>query len=267
MPFTIDDFQDLLRLLEQRPEWRAELRRQVLTDELLELPAIVRDLAEAQKRTEAHLDALTQRVDALTERVDALAVRVDALAQRVDALAEHVDALTQRVDALAVRVDAVAAQMAILADRLGGIGDRVGAVEGELLEWRYERRAAAYFSRLARRLRVVDRSVLANMLDDAIDSGRLSQEERDAIMEADLVLSGQRRQDGAEAYFVVEVSVGVGLNDVQRAAERAGLLAKLDRQTVPVVAGNWVNDLAQAAAQGMGVWQVLDGHTVAPSQA
>jgi len=260
MPFTIDDFQDLLRLLEQRPEWRAELRRHVLTDELLELPAIVRELAEAQQRTEVHLDALTQRLDALAQRVD-------ALAQRVDALAEHVDALTQRVDALAVRVDAVAAQMAILADRLGGIGDRVGAVEGELLEWRYERRAAAYFSRLARRLRVVDRSVLANMLDDAIDSGRLSQAERDAIMDADMVLSGQRRPDGAEAYFVVEVSVGVGLNDVQRAAERAGLLAKLDRQTVPVVAGNWVNDLAQAAAQGMGVWQVLDGHTVAPSQA
>src|SRR5438093_9544550 len=27
LAFTVDDFQDLLRLLEHRPEWRAELRR------------------------------------------------------------------------------------------------------------------------------------------------------------------------------------------------------------------------------------------------
>jgi hypothetical protein len=42
--FTVDDLQDLLRLLEQHPEWRAELRRYVLTEELLELPALVRQL-------------------------------------------------------------------------------------------------------------------------------------------------------------------------------------------------------------------------------
>ena len=26
MPFTMDDFHDLIRLIETRPEWRAELR-------------------------------------------------------------------------------------------------------------------------------------------------------------------------------------------------------------------------------------------------
>ena len=38
MPFTMDDFHDLIRLIETRPEWRAELRRLVLTDELLTVP-------------------------------------------------------------------------------------------------------------------------------------------------------------------------------------------------------------------------------------
>ncbi len=52
MPFTVRDFPDLLRLLEQHPEWQAELRRQVLTEELLELPALVRRLTEAQARTD-----------------------------------------------------------------------------------------------------------------------------------------------------------------------------------------------------------------------
>jgi hypothetical protein len=39
MSFTIDDFPDLLRLLEAHPEWRAELRRVLLGDEILALPA------------------------------------------------------------------------------------------------------------------------------------------------------------------------------------------------------------------------------------
>jgi hypothetical protein len=47
MPFTVQDFPDLLRLLEQHPEWQAEMRRHVLTEELLELPALVRRLTEA----------------------------------------------------------------------------------------------------------------------------------------------------------------------------------------------------------------------------
>ena len=46
MAFGVQEFHDLVHLLEQHPEWRAELRRLVLTQELLDLPAIVRELAE-----------------------------------------------------------------------------------------------------------------------------------------------------------------------------------------------------------------------------
>ena len=52
MAFTVNDFADLKQLLFAHPEWRVDLRQIVLTDELLSLPEIVRDLAEAQKRTE-----------------------------------------------------------------------------------------------------------------------------------------------------------------------------------------------------------------------
>ena len=46
MPFTADEFHDLIRLVESHPEWRAELRRLVLTDELLALPEQVGVLTE-----------------------------------------------------------------------------------------------------------------------------------------------------------------------------------------------------------------------------
>ena len=38
MAFTVQDFHDLIALVTQHPEWRAELRRLVLTEELLALP-------------------------------------------------------------------------------------------------------------------------------------------------------------------------------------------------------------------------------------
>src|SRR6266851_4432019 len=84
--------------------------------------------------------------------------------------------------------------MSELAAAVESLVGRVGTLHGEALELRYWRRAAAYFSRMARRLRAVDSSELADMLDQAVDAGRLIDAERDAILAADLVLSGQRRE-------------------------------------------------------------------------
>lgn len=97
MPFTVEDFFDLARLLEQRPEWRAELRRLLLPDEVLSLPQTiqalaglvealtkdVRTLTEAQRHTEKQLIALTEAQTALTRDVQLLTKRVDSLGQDV----------------------------------------------------------------------------------------------------------------------------------------------------------------------------------------
>jgi hypothetical protein len=76
MAFTVKDFRDLVRLLEQHPEWRAELRQLLLTEEILTLPQVVRELAEevrllveAQRRAEERLErAYGIRVDMSAER-------------------------------------------------------------------------------------------------------------------------------------------------------------------------------------------------------
>ncbi|MCS6773687.1 MAG: hypothetical protein NZ693_06200 [Thermoflexales bacterium] len=46
MGFSAADFRDWINMLYEHPEWRDELRRLVLTDELLQLPALVRELSE-----------------------------------------------------------------------------------------------------------------------------------------------------------------------------------------------------------------------------
>lgn len=72
-----------MKLLAEHPEWREELRRSLLSDDFLALPQIVRELAEAQKRTEARLDALTQRVEELAEAQKRTEYQVHRLTDRV----------------------------------------------------------------------------------------------------------------------------------------------------------------------------------------
>ncbi|MDW8351394.1 MAG: hypothetical protein RML99_05745, partial [Anaerolineae bacterium] len=62
MAIGITEFRELVSALYEHPEWREELRRLVLTDEILGLPRVVRELAEAlrelaeaQRRTDQRL--------------------------------------------------------------------------------------------------------------------------------------------------------------------------------------------------------------------
>jgi hypothetical protein len=55
---TINTIEDLIKLLDENPEWLEAVRSRVLTREVLELPERV--------------DLLSERVDLLSERVDLL---------------------------------------------------------------------------------------------------------------------------------------------------------------------------------------------------
>ncbi len=190
--------------------------------------------------------------------MDALTQHLDALTARVDALTQHLDALTARVDALAVQIQVLAAAHVDHEATVKAQGARLDAALGDLAEARYERRAGAYFSHLARRIRVIDHSTLADLLEDAVDEGRIARGDRQDVMQSDLVLTGRRREDGADVYFAVEVSIGIGVNDVRRAADRAAVLARLGRPAFPVVAGERIDPEPAELARAQGVEYVLN---------
>ncbi len=253
MDSPVLDFHELVRALEEHPEWRAELRRLVLSDELLSLPEFVRELGEAQRRTEQRLEELTQRVDQLTEAQLRTEQRLEELAQRVDQLAEAQRRTEEALAHLARRVD--------------GLADQVGELRGEAVERRYRERAHAYFGRIVRRLRVLPPQELADLLDDAVDAGRLSLEERDALLWADVIAEG-RSPTGERLALVVEASATVSQRDVTRAVARAASFAKVIGVPVwPVVAGEALAPGVQELAQREGVWQVLDGRILPPEEA
>jgi len=116
-----------------------------------------------------------------------------------------------------------------------------------------------------RRAHVLSGDELAALLDAAVTQGQLAEDEADDLLQADVVVRGRRREDSTEVYLVVEVSWGVGLSDVQRAAERAALLARTGTPALPVVAGFWVSPEAQEPARALQVWQVTNGRVTPPA--
>jgi Holliday junction resolvase-like predicted endonuclease len=110
MPFVVQDLRDLIRLLEQHPEWRAELRRLVLTEEILSLPQVVRELAqevrllaEAQRRSEERLGRLEAVVQELAEAQRRAEERLEGVEDRL----ERVENRLERVEERLGRMEAV----------------------------------------------------------------------------------------------------------------------------------------------------------------
>jgi hypothetical protein len=110
-----------------------ELKNSVTKTEFNELKEIVRDLAEAQKRTEIRVEELAiaqknteVRLEKLTESVDKLTERVDALAGRMDQLTERVDELTVNMSRLERKVEDLVGEMKVFKRELGGLSHTVG---------------------------------------------------------------------------------------------------------------------------------------------
>jgi hypothetical protein len=247
MPFTAEEFRELVRILETQPEWRAELRRLVLTDELLALPeqlAALRarseqqfqELVEAQRRTDGQVAALTERVTALTERVTTLAEE------------------QRRTEG----------QIAMLVQAIQTLTDDVGELKGKSLEADYRTKGHAYFSRLIRRPHVLTSDELTTLVEDARDRGVLLSFDAQEIYDADVVVHGRRLEDGTEVYLLVEVSWGVGRQDVERAVQCASLLARLGTPVIPVVAGKRIPPTVARLAHQQQVWQLTNGRAISP---
>lgn len=226
----IRDFRDVIRLLEDHPEWRSELRRVLLTDALLALPD--------------QLARLIEQVTVLANRQAQTDERLASLDERMAALAEAQRDLTLSVQTLV---------------------DDVGKVKGKGLEIHYRLYGSPFFGVVLRRPQMVSMGDLTDLLDAALDRGAISPTEAMEIRRADVILRGTRREDGTTVYLVVEISWSVDLEDVERAARRAAFLAKTGLVALPAVAGETIRPHAADLAHALHVWQITDADVIAPA--
>ena len=236
MAFTAEDFQQLTQLLDERPEWRAELRRILLTDEILEMPRVLGVLAAAQQRTEDGLQRLGARVDSLAEAQKRTEARLAELAEA-----------QKRTET-----------------RLETLSRDVGDLKGIFLEIQHRDRPFQHFRSIVLKARTVPIEELSELADSAVAKGRLTEGEAEEIELADAVIRGRDRKTREWLHLVVESSWGIGEDDVRRAARRAALLAGTGAAARPVAAGRWATPEAHSSADELEVWLVVNGHALAP---
>ena len=269
---AIESFDELLQQLDAHPEWRVRLQRVVLTDRLLALPDSFAELAQAELRTEARLGELAQAQQRTEARLDELAqaqvrteARLDELAQAQVRTEARLDELAQAQVRTEARLEQVAQGLQALTEQVSVMATRLDGVVGWVTERRYVEKAAAYFGRIASRIHVLTDAELNDLLEDAVTSGALSAALAHELRLADAVIRGRR--DGVDVLLVLEASSVIDSEDVRRARERAELLARTGRVTLPIVAcGRITRDAARDARTG-GVWQVTDGRTEEPDAA
>jgi hypothetical protein len=232
--FTVNDARDLIRLLTEHPEWRAELRPLILTDELLSLPDLVRQN--------------TLSIELLTADVTELRRAVEGIDQRL-----------LKLERGFIQLDG----------RVGRIESDVAELKGQTLEFRYERHIASYLSRHLRRIRNVTLDDL-DLVHEALQSGRLSEDDWEQLGETDILLLARTDPAAAEVAVAVEVSNTIDLHEIERARRRADVLQAAGYQSVALVAGRSIDSRDRQRAVEERVAVILGGridHWPQPSAA
>jgi len=108
MAFSISDFNDLIQLLNSNPQLRDELRRVLFTEEFVNLPQAVQELAKAQQAMAEAIAALSAEVKELAEAQKRTEARIEELAEaqkrteaRIEELAEAQKRTEARIEELA----------------------------------------------------------------------------------------------------------------------------------------------------------------------
>ena len=200
----------------------------LLSDELLTLPDLVRDLTEAQQRTEQRLEELAQ-AQQRTEK-------------RLDILVEEVQALVKAQHEMVLAIKPLAEDQA--------------SMKEILLEKQYREKAGSYFGRILKKVKVVPVISLEDQLE-----AKISETEFLELLEVDLVVSGVPRHSpqNPTVWLAVEVSSVVDKSDVRRARERAAILRKAGLNALPVVAGEAVTTGAENEAREFHITLFRDG--------
>jgi hypothetical protein len=247
---------EMLALLRRDPAFREELRRQLLTDELLGLPALVRELVETQRRAEERFDRLVERIDHLAEQIRTQGEEIRMQGEQIRMQGEQIRMQGEQIRMQGEQIRMQGEQVQRLAEEVRALvtwqRGEAGRREGERYERDLVRRAPVLFN--GGEGGTPDdpwvRQRLTAQLRARLDEGLLPADEDPFL--ADLLWWK------GEQVAVVEASIQVNGTDVARAAARAATLARAGARALAVVVGDqWAtSDTARRAESVQVEWKV-----------
>ena len=202
---TINDIHDLALILVEHPEWRAEIRRLVLTDDLLEMPV-------RMERQEIRMDNLETRMDNLETRMGKLETQMGKLIETVTVLAEQMDDFRNETNRRFNRVEA-----------------DIGDLKGYFIEGTAREEALLIATNMGLQwVSTLPKGATALIWNEAESSGLtagISRDDRRSFGRADLVMEALTPQ-GERCYIAVEASYTANGRDTRRVGRNARFLTK-----------------------------------------
>lgn len=238
---TIDTFADILTALERNPELREAMRRLILTDEPMQLPDTVARLL-------LMFEQLAATVNAMAERQE----------QMENAILDNRNAILDNRNA----INELKAEQVITNRRLNRVEGKVNHLMGS----DYERKMIRGIRRTARRwlrlhnaaillaVTVPDNTTIPDIMEQAVNDGRITDEDADYLDQADIILIGDDADTQMPAYAVLEVSITIDDRDIDRAQERARILERADDHPARAACiGSAISDANRERADDLGV--------------
>jgi archaellum component FlaC len=271
-----------LELLDRDPAFREEVRRKLLTDELLALPERVERLRlEIHKEFERVWRAIQEnnrQIAALTERMERVEAQIATLAQQVQENSRQIAALTERMERVETQIATLAQQVQESSRQIAALTERMERVETQIAALTEEvRDLRRTVGRMEERWGLAHENMAEDLMPRFLASaGRRVR--RSAMVqfdgEADLVLEVEET-DGRRVTWVVEVKGRVwGPRPFEQVLERirdAAFRSWLQREgfpepVIPAVFGLAIYAGAEAMAQkmGVGLYEARRGEVVAP---
>jgi hypothetical protein len=210
MAFTVNDFQDLLRIIETQPGWRQQLKRALFPD--LDLEKSFQEMNAAITRLAAGQELLRQDVSVLKQDVSVLKQDVSVLKQDVKILKTDIKDLKGR------------SQEDFYRQRMGAVFSQFLRKGSEAVDW------------------------VGDLLHEKVNEGVITAVEMRQVMAADLLWSAETRTDKRRVVIALEASWLAEETDLERALTRATILRKAGLDAFAMVGGHEWKDALKARA-------------------
>lgn len=169
------------------------------------------------------------------------------------------DRVDQDIHELKTDVGQLKTDVGQLKTDVGKLKTDVGRLDGRTLQQQVRERIPVYLSRFALRLRLIGSAEVAELLEEAVEQGHISEKEMDDAKLIDAVARGRRRTDHINIYLAAEISTVIDLHDLERAMRRAAVIERATRvPTIPIVIGEAIRQDARTQADALNAgWVVL----------
>ena len=268
---TINNIEDLVRLLDERPQWLDAVRARVLTRELIELPQTLARFAAGTNEDFAEVD---QQFDKVDQRFDKVDQRFDGVDQRLDKVDQRFDKvegeMNERFDKVDQRFDKVEGEMN---ERFAEVGQRFDKVEGDIGGLRND--IAPLKGAHVRNAAVREAGLIAEdmgftfgqtlnpeqirTLSQSVSTADIPAGDLRSFRRADLIME-VTDGEGETCYVAVEISFTANGRDTTRAVRNAGFLtAFTGKRSLAAVAGLRRDDrIDESIESGEVFWHQLD---------